>query len=96
MAEDSADGQWIGARELNQPIATRLGVYIAQMTGFELCILGMFRNLARIEDRAVSAAIFGRIINMTTRIEILDALLDACPEPGLSIRVAHRVAHSSI
>jgi hypothetical protein len=72
--EDIKPTLWIGALEFNPPVATRLGVYLAQMTGFELVLNGMFMNLARIPDKAIAEAIFGRIINISTRLDIIAAL----------------------
>jgi hypothetical protein len=76
----SAPGFVIGGLEHSPRIASRLGLYLAQITGLEITITSIFANLTGIRDRDVAEAIFGRIINISTRLQILSDIVSLRPD----------------
>ncbi len=71
-----APERWIGALQTVPDIAQLLGVYLGQTTGYELMLGKFFGYLAGVHSQDVVKAVFGRIINISTKLEILDALAE--------------------
>lgn len=76
MTHDTPKETWIGALELAPKIAERLGIYLAQMTSFELALNKYFGILAGLSTPDIAETVFGRIINISTRLEIVEALAE--------------------
>src|SRR6266481_3101474 len=68
--------RWIGALQTAPEIAQLLGVYLGQTTGYELMLGKFFGNLAAVGSQDVVKAVFGRIINISTKLDILNALAE--------------------
>ena len=71
----------IGALEYDPRIASRLGLYLAQMTTFEMAIDFFFGILVGLEKETVEE-VFGRILSINTRIEIIDGLVNRHKHPA--------------
>ncbi|MBL4598712.1 MAG: hypothetical protein JKX93_07035 [Rhizobiaceae bacterium] len=68
------DNIWIGALEYAPEIASRIGLYVAQMTGFELQLNGLFNTLSGAGDMRVGEIVLGRLLSISLRLEILKDL----------------------
>jgi hypothetical protein len=81
--EPSPDGPpkiWLGALEFNPQIASLLGIYIAELTQFEWGLIAFF---ARVIGTSFNTAktIFGRIMSISIRIDIISDCIDTNIDP---------------
>lgn len=75
----SSPERWIGRLDFTPEIAQQLGIHLAQMTAFEMMLNKFFGILSHMQSQKASEATFFRIINISTRLDIIEALA-ALPE----------------
>ena len=83
MPEEFPDGPnpkiWLGALEFNPQIASLLGIYIAELTQFEWGLIAFFARVSGTSFETAKA-IFGEIMSITVRIELISACIETNPD----------------
>jgi hypothetical protein len=69
---------WVGALEFNPQIASLLGIYLADITQFELGLISLFARVSGTSFE-IAKAIFGRIMNISTRMDIISDCIQIAP-----------------